>query len=252
MADSKCFYGWSPSFPDPRNIPVDTSGLIIKNEVDPRDIMQPPYDQQSIGSCTANAYAGAVEYDDILNGGNLGTPSRLAIYYGERLREGTVTYDSGAYGHDAFKDGRKYGVGPESLWPYDINRFTVKPSQEYLNSRASHKVPKYVHPSPNEDRFKAILSNNQTIAFGFTVYERFESEYLAETGVMSPPNPRTERQIGGHEVLIVGYLSSYPNHALVRNSWGTEWGLGGYFLMPWTTILDPNYSGDWRSLYRPA
>lgn len=244
-------YGWRPSLPDQRNVPADSSGLTAKNEVDPRGTMQDPYDQGQLGSCTANAYAGAVEYDDILDGGNLGTPSRLAIYYGERLREGSVSFDSGAYGHDAFKDGRKYGVGPESLWPYDISKFKDTPPQEYLDSRVNHKVKEYRHPSPDVEVFKSLLSNDQTIAFGFTVYQSFESQRVAETGIVPLPGPN-ESVLGGHEVLVVGYLAAYPEHALVRNSWGTGWGLEGYFLMPWDYVLSRNYSSDWRTIYRPA
>lgn len=245
------YYGWKPSYPDPRNVVADTTGLLVTSEVDPRDVMQAPYDQGQLGSCTANAYAGAVEYDDILDGGNFGTPSRLGIYYGERLREGTVDYDSGAVGHDAFKDGHQYGVGKESDWPYIISKFKLEPSEEYLASRANHKLLKYWHPAPGQRNFQKVLSNNQTIAFGFVVYESFESEQVAETGIMPVPDPDRERQLGGHEVLAVGYLQSYPDHVLVRNSWGTDWGLGGYFLMPWSVILDPNYASDWRTLVRP-
>lgn len=250
MAYFRRKYGWLPSYPDPRNVPADTSGLATKSEVDPRDVMQDPYDQGQLGSCTANAYAGAVEYDDKLDGGSLGTPSRLAIYYGERQREGTVGYDSGAFGHDAFKDGHEFGVASESLWPYEIDKFKETPSSSYLDARDSHKVLKYWHPDPNQNRFQKILSNDQTIAFGFTVYESFESQQVADTGVVPMPSER-EKVLGGHEVLIVGYLGSYPDHALVRNSWGTQWGLGGYFLMPWAYVLDSNYSSDWRTIHRP-
>lgn len=251
MAYKIAKYGWRPSYPDPRNEPADTSGLTAKSEVDPRDTMQVPYDQGQLGSCTANAYAGAVQYNDIVDGGSFGTPSRLGIYYGERLREGTVSTDSGAMGHDAFKDGREFGVGKEELWPYDIAKFAETPPSAYLDSRDEHKVPGYKHPDPTESVFKSVLSNNQTIAFGFTVYEAFESEQVAETGIVPLPK-RGEKILGGHEVLAVGYLSAQPEHALVRNSWGTEWGLEGYFLMPWTYLLGASYSGDWRTIYRRA
>lgn len=60
-----------------------------------------------------------------------------------------------------------------------------------------------------------------------------------------------EQILGGHEVLVVGFLQDDPNYALVRNSWGTDWGLEGYCLMPWQMICSPNYSSDWRSIYRP-
>jgi C1A family cysteine protease len=71
---------------------------------------------------------------------------------------------------------------------------------------------------------------------------------------------RDEKILGGHEVLAVGYLRSEPEHALVRNSWGSQqtrrkgWGLdgSGYFLMPWKMILDPNICADWTTIRRPT
>ena len=241
-------YGWHPSVDDQRNIRADVAGLPIHQEVDPRGNMPDAYDQGQLGSCTANAYAGAVEYDDILYNGRFGTPSRLAIYYGEREREGTISSDAGAFGHDAFKDGRKYGVAPESLWPYVPSRFADRPPREYLEKRRDHRVLEYRHPYPAIHAFKRVLSNRQTIAFGFSVYESFESLDVERTGIVPLPDP-SERMLGGHEVLCVGYLESHPWHALVRNSWGPEWGMGGYCLMPWRMILDGD---DWRTIYREA
>lgn len=252
-------YGWKPSLPDFRLVEADTAKLRILKEVDPRNEMQPCYDQGQLGSCTANAIAGAIEYDAILNDEHYGTPSRLFIYYLERVLEGTVSYDSGAYGHDGFKVARKTGVCPEADLPYDIAKFTEKPSEQCYEDAAEHRIGRYVHPglsmAPNDweqrkDAFKALLSNNQTIAFGFTVFESFESPEVEKTGVVPMPEAG-EKELGGHEVLIVGYLQDDPNYALVRNSWGTRWGLEGYCLMPWELICNPQYSGDWRSIYRP-
>ncbi len=244
-------YGWRPSLPDIRNIPANPVGLPMLDEVDPRDQMPDPYDQGELGSCTANAYAGAVEYDAILNDEHFGTPSRLGIYYGERLREGTVGYDSGAMGHDAFKDGRKFGVGPETLWPYEIAKFKETPASAYLASRAEHRVREYRHPAQSQEPLKRILSNRQTVAFGFTVYKSFESADVARTGIVPMP-AQGEKMLGGHEVLLIGYLKEQPDYALVRNSWGTGWGLGGYFLMPWRFLLNPQLASDFRTIYRPA
>ena len=98
---------------------------------------------------------------------------------------------------------------------------------------------------------RAVLSNNQTIAFGFTVYESFESQEVAKTGVVPLPS-RGEKTLGGHEVLLVGYLKDQPNYGLVRNSWGDGWGLGGYFLMPWAYLMDANLASDFRTIRRPA
>lgn len=243
-------YGWRPSLPDPRNLVADVSLLPIYAERDPRSEMEKCYDQLQLGSCTANAFAGAQEYNDILDGDHRGTPSRLDIYYGERYYEGTLGQgDTGAYGHDAFKWARYHGTLPETDWPYDISRFEDKPPADSPDRR---KIGYYKHPYQSEITFKRVLCNRQTIAFGFTVFESFESAEVASTGIVPMPDLQNEQVLGGHEVLMVGYLKDEPAHALVRNSWGTGWGIDGYFLMPWSYILDPNLCSDFRTLYRPA
>lgn len=249
-------YGFKPSPVDLLDQPADTTGLPILDEVDPRSEMPAPYDQGQLGSCTANAIAAAVEYDAILNERHFGTPSRLFIYFEERKREGTVGEDSGAFGRDGFKVLRKTGVPPETDWPYDISKFTQPPPPQAYADATPHRIPRYVHPglsgtfAERQEALKRVLSNKQTVAFGFTVYEGFESSEVARTGIVPMPGPG-ERQVGGHEVLLVGYLKSEPDYALVRNSWGSGWGLGGYFLFPWQYLLGPEAS-DMRAIYRPS
>lgn len=213
--------------------------------------MSKPYDQAQLGSCTGNAVAGAVEYDALLSGVGFGTPSRLFIYYGEREIEGTVSQDAGAYGRDGFKVCQKVGVPPENVWKYDIARFAEKPPPEAYAQAGHHKILNYRAVPRGLQSFKRVLSNRQTIAFGFSVFESFESAAVASSGIMPAPG-QGERMLGGHEVLAVGYLKKYPDHCLVRNSWGTSWGLGGYFLFPWSVLLDPNMASDFRTIPRPA
>jgi len=96
-----------------------------------------------------------------------------------------------------------------------------------------------------------VLSNKQTIAFGFSVYDAFEGDDVAKSGIVPLPS-RGQKVKGGHEVLLVGYLKDEPNYGLVRNSWGTDWGLKGYFLMPWAYLLDTHLASDFRTIRRAA
>ena len=244
-------YGWKPSLPDLRDHLADASELAVRPEVDPRKELPPVFDQGNLGSCTANAVAAAVEYDAKLNGKDPGALSRLWIYYYERKIEGSpANQDTGAYGRDGFKVCQKLGVPLEKDWPYDIKKFSQEPPAKLAAEAREHRISNYRSVPRNLDSMKAVLSNRQTIAFGFTVYESFESDDVAKTGIVPMPT-RRERALGGHEVLLVGYLKDEPNYGLVRNSWGDGWGLGGYFLMPWAYVLDRNLASDFRTIRRP-
>lgn len=249
-------YGWKRSLPDQRDVLADTSGLAILPEVDPRGhYMTPIYDQLRLGSCTAQTVAEAVDADRILNGEDPLYPSRLAIYALERLYEGTDLHvDSGAYGRDGYKAVRRFGMVPESELPYSDHAPAWQQDPRALITSSAHRA-KLERPYKAVPRglahFKQVLSNYQTVGFGFSVYESFESAEVARTGIVPMPGP-DEKMVGGHEVLLVGYLRDEPNYGLVRNHWAKSWGLAGYFLMPWTYLLDPNLSDDFRTIYRPA
>src|SRR4029077_1186493 len=112
--------------------------------VDLRPQCPPVYDQGELGSCTANAIAGAVQFDEIRSGiAPTWTPSRLFIYYNERVLEGTVGTDSGAQLRDGIKVIAADGVCPEADWPYDISRFTERPSPQAYADAVHDRVGTY-------------------------------------------------------------------------------------------------------------
>lgn len=240
-------------------------GIKIKPEVDPRDVLAGILNNQwACGSCTSNTVEEAVRYDAILDGHDPGQLSRWWIYYGERKLEGVLGQgDTGAFGHDGFMVARR-GIPPESAWPYAWSGMEQdqapdplvfdppSPPSEALSEAHYFTLTKPVVSVPqNQHSVMAVLSNRQTVAIGFTVYPSFESQQTAQTGIVVMPQ-QGEQPIGGHEVLIVGYLKSEPHYALVMNSWG-RWGLNqsGFFLMPWAMIVDPSITSDLRTIARP-
>jgi C1A family cysteine protease len=259
-ADTRRFgaFGWRPSLPDPRDIPADPTEIPILAEVDPRDEYMPPiYDQGHLGSCTANAVAAAIDADRLVDGQDAMTPSRLAIYWFERFLENQPPdADQGAMGRDGFKAARRFGVLPESDWEYTDDKTDPRYAQDPRTCDgwdADHWVleDKYKSVRRSLTDFKRVFSNKQTIAFGFSVFEGFVSQEVADNGVVPTPDASQIIPNEGHEVLAIGYLESNTDHCLCRNSWGTSWGMDGYFLMPWSVLLDPTFSGDFRTIYRP-
>ena len=126
------YYGWLPDIPDRRDFlyAAVRPALRVPKTVDLRAYCSAVEDQGALGSCTANALAGNLEFLDEKASAGWTDVSRLFIYYNERAIEGTVSGDSGAMLRDGIKSLKTYGACPEAVWPYDISRFTVKPSKK--------------------------------------------------------------------------------------------------------------------------
>jgi C1A family cysteine protease len=253
-------YGWKPDIPDQRDYKLPKLGMlggmvarymVLPAKVDLRLGQMPPiYDQGSLGSCTANASGAALQFDQMKQGRLNFIPSRLFIYYEERVLEGTVNVDSGGYLRDAAKVCATKGGPKEDLWPYDISKFTVKPPQAAYDDGMLHQSTLYLRVNRSLTDFKKCLYEGFPFFFGFTVYERFESAEMASTGILYMPIA-TEQRVGGHAVLVVGYDNSLYGGVggwIVRNSWGTAWGQAGYFTMPYNYLLRTDLSSDFWTI----
>jgi C1A family cysteine protease len=201
-------------------------------EVDLRPQMSPVVDQGQLGSCTANAIAsGLKEYNMLLEGKPLTSLSRLFLYWQERYIEGTVEEDSGAYIRDGMKVLKSIGCCPETDFPYDIHTFTKEPSQQAVYDAKKFTISEY-HRVNSVDMLKASLAEGYPVVIGISVYESFESQKVADTGIVPLPK-RGEEFLGGHAVLAVGYKKiKRTKYIIVRNSWGESWGDKGYFYLP--------------------
>ena len=235
-------YGWRPQLPDVRDMlyAAKLTGP-LPSECDLRPSMPPVYDQGQLGSCTGNAIAGAMEYERDRQGLSDFIPSRLFVYYNERALEGTVSSDSGAAIRDGIKVVNSDGVCPETLWPYDIGMFSVKPPKRCYVAATTDKAVQYEAIQTLGD-LKDAIASNLSVVFGFTVYQSFESPAVAQSGVLPMPKP-DEATVGGHAVVAVGYNDS-KNQVIVRNSWGASWGDQGYFYMPYQYMTGSKASSD--------
>jgi C1A family cysteine protease len=235
-------YGWRPQLPDVRDrlYAARLTGP-LPAECDLRPSMPPVYDQGQLGSCTGNAIAGAMEYERDRQGLADFTPSRLFVYYNERALEGTVSSDSGAVIRDGIKVVNSDGVCPETLWPYDTGMFAVKPPKRCYVAADTDRAVQYEAIQTMGD-LKDAIASNLAVVFGFTVYQSFESQAVAQSGVLPMPQPG-EATVGGHAVVAVGYSDS-KSQVIVRNSWGESWGDHGYFYMPYQYLTGSKASSD--------
>ncbi|MCX5715331.1 MAG: C1 family peptidase [Candidatus Omnitrophica bacterium] len=226
------WYGWVPDVPDQRDYLYRAIRPVVRlpKEVDLCKLCSDVENQGALGSCTANALAGNLEFLDNMNDAAYKDVSRLFIYYNERLLEGTVSSDSGASLRDGIKTLRKYGSCWEDRWPYIIKYFDRRPPQTCYAQARQHRIESY-HRISTLSEMLACLCEGYPFVFGFSVYESFESKRVAATGVVNMPK-KSEIVLGGHAVMAVGF-NRKNKRFLVRNSWGTDWGMAGYFTMPY-------------------
>lgn len=239
------WYGWNPDRPDIRDKFYKAERTIITEKnlptvVDLRPKITKIYNQGSIGSCTAQAIVGAIQY---LQPDFMG--SRLFIYYNERVMIDTVNEDSGAMIRDGIKTVVKDGVCEESMWKYNVTEFTKKPNKHCYIHAEQNQITDYLRIT-NLQQIKSCLAQGFPVIFGFTVYSSFESEEVTRTGMMTMPT-ENDTPVGGHAVLAVGY-DDKRNRIIIKNSWGRAWGDKGYFYMPYDYISNSNLSQDFWTI----
>jgi C1A family cysteine protease len=223
----------------------------LKKVVDNEAHCGPVLNQGKLGSCTANAISGAYTYRyNLENDINSSSddeflPSRLFIYYNERSMEGTTSTDAGAEIKDGIKSVSTTGICPESMWTYDISKFTDKPSEEcYEEAKKDHHVVKSHRVIKTLDSMKGCLETGRVFVLGFVVFESFEDPTKWNGNVMPIPE-KNEIVLGGHAVLCVGFDDDKQCFK-IRNSWGEEWGDKGNFYMPYKFMTGSFNLNDYK------
>jgi C1A family cysteine protease len=179
------------------------------------------------------------------------TPSRLFIYYNERVVEHSVNEDAGAMLRDGIKVTAKYGAPSEEpktphSWPYDTADFAKKPPADVYTAALEFRAQRYLRLPRNLNQMKGCLASGFPFVFGISVYESFESNAATKTGDVPMPGAN-ERLLGGHAMLMVGYDDAKQRFVL-RNSWGPTWGDKGYGTIPYSYLMDDNLSDDFWTI----
>jgi C1A family cysteine protease len=248
-------YGWVHDLPDARDHLYAAPAPVISQlpgSADLRPQCPPVYDQGQLGSCTGNAIAGAIQFERLrqkLPSSDF-TPSRLFIYYNERVIEHTVNSDSGAQIRDGIKSvvqqGDCFEDSPKDAWPYDIAKFAKRPDPGCYQIARTDKVASYARVAQISNQMKGCLADGFPFVFGFTVYQSFESLDVEKTGIVPMPSPG-EPVAGGHAVMAVGYDDAQQRF-IVRNSWGAAWGQKGYCTMPYAYLADSHLASDFWTI----
>lgn len=233
-------YGWRPDLPDPRDRSYNLEEPISKANQLPakfslRDKMPKVFDQGQLGSCTANGIVGVLMAQGMKQGEAELMLSRLYVYYHERAIEGTVDSDSGAQIRDGIKVVATLGAPPESVWPYDIAKFTDDPPVKADVEAKKHEAIEYhrVDPRSAGAPLRSALFAGNPIVKGFAVPERFEDpDWNPKTEALGLPRPY-EGFIGGHCTVTIGWdftCTRFPVPVFEeRNSWNARWGDEGHY-----------------------
>jgi C1A family cysteine protease len=278
-SEGKLGMGWLPDYPDFRDytekheeitrvlVPtrVLKATVRIPASVDLRSWCSPVEDQGNLGSCTANAGAGVVEYYENRAFGKYIDASRLFLYKTTRNLL-HWTGDTGAFLRSTMGSLVLFGVPPEEYWPYDVGSFDNEPTAFcYAFAQNYQTIKYYRHDPPGIStgellkRIKTYLSAGHPSMFGFTVYSSISQ---AENNGKIPYPCKGEKILGGHAIVAVGYDDKMKirnkgtcgvettGALLIRNSWSTGWGDAGYGWLPYEYVLKGLAEDFWSILKR--
>ncbi|HUZ00944.1 MAG TPA: C1 family peptidase [Thermomicrobiaceae bacterium] len=218
-------------------------GAELPGSVDLRASCSPIEDQGDIGSCTAHAVCGLIEYLQRNLYGDHIDAARLFLYKVTRSYLGW-TGDTGAFVRSTIKALRLFGVPPEDAYPYATDRFDDEPSAFAYAFAGNYKAIEY-HRLDDLRALKQSLAAGMPLAFGFTCYQSIFNDDVRRTGTI--PLPRLEEKVvGGHAVMAVGYDDA-AGCLLLRNSWGPGWGDAGYGTLPYEYV-DQGLAQDFWAL----
>lgn len=230
-------------------------------QIDLRQWFSPIEDQGALGSCTANAAVGLLEYFERRAHGKFTDASRLFLYKAERDLLGW-TGDTGAYLRTAMEALVLFGAPPERYWPYDgrpaasNTHYDVEPTAFCYAFGASYQTVKYFRhdpagasPATTLGNIKAYLAAGFPSMFGFPVYREYDNPLPG--GLVAFP---TTGYRGGHANIAAGYddnlmIGADKGALLIRNSWGTGWANAGYGWMSYRYVTG-GLATDWWSLVK--
>lgn len=264
--------GWERDLPDIRDLSVHSEEIDsqlarsarlksakkkLPAKVDLRAWCSPVEDQGALGSCTANAGVGLLEYFERRAHGKHLDASRLFLYKVTRNLLGWKG-DQGAYLRSTMKSMVLFGIAPERHWPYDVARFDDEPTTFCYAFAGNYKAIRYYRLDPAGASGSATLASVRRMLaaglpcmFGFSVYGSIPGE---GEGSDVPFPTKNDRLQGGHAVVAVGYddarkIGATKGALLIRNSWGKGWGEGGYGWLPYAYV-EQGLADDFWSLVK--
>ena len=247
----KRVYGTHPDLPDHRNLHHEAPPHLCRRLPARVDLRPGPpiYTQGSLNSCSTNALAAAMWFDELKEGlRGASSPSRLFIYYNERARTGRIGANIPVSLRDGYKAVAGLGACPEPMWPYRVSAFARRPGAACYRAGRVRRVTSYHRIRRELGPLRACLAEGYPFTLAITVYKSFESAAVARTGRVPLPK-RGERVLGGHAMLAMGYDDAAAAF-IVRNSFGAGWGDAGHCLLPYDYVMRTDLAWDFWTARR--
>ncbi len=211
-------------------------------------------DQYSLGACAGNATADSVEIVNAIEGKPPVQLSRLFVYtLARNMLDGDgdghtdIDKDEGVYIRLCFDVLTKFGICREDVpagqggWPYNLAKVFTLPDLKAMRAATAHRIHSYyrIYETGNDriDAMIAALQGQHPIVFGTIIDQSFMD--LKDETPWSP----LDLAVGGHAMVVVGYLRALG--FIVKNSWGSDWGVNGFCIMKPEVFTSINTSDIW-------